>query len=108
MSLNRNPGGSRRLAKFVAVLALLAAGAALAACAADVVDPAKTEIAVRFDVEEATDTEITKVACPSDVEVIPGARFTCTVTARSGTEALAEIEILNDDADLKVLKLTNP
>ncbi len=68
----------------------------------------KTEIAVQFDVQEATDTEVENVECPSGVEVIPGARFTCTVTAQGGTEALAEIEILNEDADLKVLKLTNP
>lgn len=88
--------------------ALAAVAAAFSGCAADVVDPAKTEIAVRFDVAEATDTKIASVECPSDVEVIPGARFTCTVTARSGVEALAEIEILNEDADLKVLKLTNP
>jgi hypothetical protein len=42
------------------------------------------------------------------VEVIVGARFTCTVTSRDGVEALAEIEILNDDADLKIVGLTNP
>ncbi len=87
---------------------MVAVGATLAGCAADVVDPLKTEIAVRFDVQEATGTEIAKVECPSDVEVIPGARFTCTVTADSGTEAVAEIEILNDNADLKVLGLSNP
>ena len=80
----------------------------LAGSAADVVDPAKTEIALRFDVAEATDTKIESVECPSDVEVVPGARFTCTVTARSGVEALAEIEILNEDADLRVVKLVNP
>ncbi len=87
---------------------LLAAVAVIAGCAADVVDPAKTEIAVRFDVAEATGTRIAKVECPSDVEVVPGARFSCTVTARSGVEALAEIEILNESADLRVVKLTNP
>ncbi len=89
-------------------VALTCVAAALVGCAADVVDPAKTEIAIRFDVEEATDTEIARVECPTDVEVIVGARFNCTVTARSGTEALAEIEILNEGADLKVLRLTNP
>jgi hypothetical protein len=93
---------------FVVAAALFAIAAVSTGCAADVVDPAKTEIAVRFDVQEATDTKVKSVECPSDVEVIPGARFTCTVTARSGVEALAEIEILNEDADLKVLKLANP
>ena len=80
----------------------------LAGCAADQVDPVKTEIAVRFDVAEKTGTPIRSVDCPSGVEVIVGAQFTCTVTARDGTEALAEIEILSDDGDLKILRLTNP
>ena len=108
MRPSRQPGRGPTVAT-IATIATLAAGAVtLAGCVADVVDPAKTEIAVRFDVQEATDTKIETVKCPSDVEVITGARFTCTVTARSGTEALAEIEILNENADLRVLKLTNP
>lgn len=90
------------------LLLLLLPGGVLAGCAANQVDPAKTEIAVRFDVAEKTRTPIKSVSCPSGVEVIVGARFTCTVTARDGTEALAEIEILSDDADLKILGLTNP
>jgi hypothetical protein len=87
---------------------LLLPAVVIVGCAADQVDPAKTEIAVRFDVAEKTGTPIRSVSCPSGVEVIVGARFTCNVTARDGTEALAEIEILNEDADLKVLRLTNP
>jgi hypothetical protein len=90
------------------LLVLLLPAVTLAGCAADQVDAAKTEIAVRFDVAEKTGTPIRSVDCPGGVEVIVGARFTCTVTAKDGTEALAEIEILNDDADLKVLRLVNP
>jgi hypothetical protein len=90
------------------LLALALPAVALAGCAADQVDPAKTEIAVRFDVEEKTGTPIRSVSCPSGVEVIAGARFTCTVTAKDGTEALAEIEILSEAADLKILRLSNP
>jgi hypothetical protein len=90
------------------LLALFLPVVVLAGCAADQVDPAKTEIAVRFDVAEKTRTPIRSVSCPGGVEVIVGARFTCTVTARDGTEALAEIEILSDDADLKIVGLTNP
>ncbi len=80
----------------------------LAGCAADVVDPAKTQIALKFDIEEKTGTKVRSVACPSDVEVIAGARFSCTVIASDGVEALAEVEILNEAADLKVLRLSNP
>jgi hypothetical protein len=108
MSLSPKAGRGPAVRSIAAVAALIGIAAVAAGCAADVVDPAKTEIAVRFDVQEATDTEIAGVTCPSDVEVITGARFTCTVTARSGVEAVAEIEILNDDADLRVVKLTKP
>lgn len=92
----------------MALLVFVSAGMAVAGCAADKVDPAKTEIALRFDVEEATGTKIDTVSCPSDVAVIVGARFSCTVTASDGVEALAEVEILTEDADLKVLRLVNP
>jgi hypothetical protein len=98
----------RAVASSAILLVLVSAGVALAGCAADMVDPAKTEIAIRFDVQEATDTKIDEVSCPSDVEVIVGARFSCTVTASDGVEALAEVEILTEDADLKVLRLVNP
>jgi len=81
---------------------------ALSGCAADVVDPAKTQTWLKFEVGEKTDTEIRSVACPSDVEVIAGARFSCTVTAADGVEALAEVEILNENSDLKAVRLTNP
>jgi hypothetical protein len=80
----------------------------LAGCAADTVDPVKTQIAIQFDVQEATDTKIREVECPGDVEVVVGARFSCTVTAADGDQALARVEILSEDADLKVLRLTNP
>jgi hypothetical protein len=90
------------------LLSLVLPVTALAGCAADQVDPARTGIAVRFDVAEKTGTPIRSVSCPSGVEVVVGARFTCTVTARDGAEALAEIEILSEDADLKILRLTNP
>jgi hypothetical protein len=81
---------------------------ALSGCAEDVVDPKKTQIALRFDVAEKTDTKVRSVDCPSGVEVVPGARFECLVTARDGAEAVAVMEILNDAADLKVVRLEKP
>jgi hypothetical protein len=96
------------LRPLICLLAPLLCVGVLVGCAASQVDPAKTEIAVRFDVAEKTRTPIRSVSCPSGVEVIVGARFTCTVTSRDGVEALAEIEILTDDADLKIVGLTNP
>jgi hypothetical protein len=87
---------------------LVLSAAALSGCADDVIDPKKTQIALRFDVAEKTDTKVRSVDCPSGVEVVPGARFECLVTARDGAEAVAVMEILNDAADLKVVGLEKP
>jgi hypothetical protein len=94
-----------------ATLTLLALGLVtilLAGCAGTVVDPVKTQTWLQFEIEEKTGTRIRSVDCPSGVEVIPGARFSCTVTAGDGVEALAEVEILNENADLRAVRLSNP
>jgi hypothetical protein len=95
------------------VTGLLLSGLAVAAgsaagCAGDVVDPAKTQVWLRFEVADKTDTRVRSVDCPSGVEVVPGARFSCTVTARDGAQAVAIVEILNDKADLRAVRLTDP
>ena len=81
----------------------------LSGCGAgDVIDPNKTEIAVRFDVREATGEPVKSVSCPSDVPVAVGTRFVCEVVAVSGEEALAELEILTEDGDMRMYGLTAP
>jgi hypothetical protein len=97
-----------RSALLLSLTALLAGGVLVGCGAGDVVDDQKTEIALQFDIPEATGTEVKSVNCPSDVPVNVGTRFTCRVVAESGDEAVAELEIVNDDADLKVLSLTAP
>ena len=83
--------------------------AGLTGCAGgQVIDAFKTEAAVLAETQVKTGTKIASVKCPTDVEVIPGAEFTCTVTARDGTEATAELRILNEDADVDFLRLSNP
>lgn len=72
------------------------------------VDPFKTEVAVLAEVQIKTDTKIASVDCPSEVEVVPGREFSCTVTAEDGAEARADLRILNDDADLDILRLSKP
>lgn len=87
----------------------LAAAALLAGCGAgNVVDDQKTEIALRFDVREKTGEKIDSVKCPEDVAVVPGTTFECRVKTVSGLDAVAKIEITDDDADLKVLSLEKP
>ncbi|MGK2932957.1 MAG: DUF4333 domain-containing protein [Solirubrobacterales bacterium] len=91
------------------IVPLLAAGILVAGCGGGtVIDANKAEPAIRFDVQEATKTEISSVECPDDVEVVVGVRFSCKVTAADGAEAIAEGEILNDDADVKMIRLTKP
>jgi hypothetical protein len=87
----------------------LLAGALLSGCGAgDVIDDQKTEIAVRFDVEEATGTKVESVTCPEDVPASTGTRFTCHVVARSGEDAVAELEITSDTGNLRMLSLKAP
>jgi len=92
-----------------ALLLTLTVGVLLAGCGAgNVVDDQKTELALRFDVREKTGEKIDSVKCPEDVPVDPGTVFDCLVTTASGAEAVAKIEITDDDADLKVLSLQKP
>ena len=84
----------------------LAAAALLAGCGAgDVIDDQKTQIALRFDVEEATGTKVESVTCPADVPVDVGNRFRCHVIAVSGDEAVVELEVTGDDGDLRALSI---
>ena len=91
-----------------ALVPLAVGGILLAGCAGTVIDANKAEPAIRFDIQEATNTKIASVDCPDDVEVVVGARFSCKVVAADGAEAIAEGEILNEDADVKMLRLTKP
>jgi hypothetical protein len=87
----------------------LAAATILAGCGAgNVVDDQKTQIALRFDLREKTGEKIDSVSCPQDVAVVPGSTFECQVKTASGATALAEIEITDDEADLRVLSLKKP
>jgi hypothetical protein len=115
----RNPGsgagpGSDNVGPVIALHRLLvlpaAAGCLLlgAGCGGDTIDAAKLEAAVQAETFVKTDTKIESVDCPSGVQVSPGTRFVCTVTAADGAEAVAELEILNDDADVDFLSLTKP
>ncbi len=98
---------TRRLFPILAVPIL--ACVVLAGCGkGDTIDPRKTELAVEFDVQEATGEPIRSVSCPSDVPVSVGTRFVCEVEARSGDQAVAELEITTDKGDLKMYGLTDP
>ncbi|MCB0870257.1 MAG: DUF4333 domain-containing protein [Solirubrobacterales bacterium] len=87
----------------------LLSGLILTGCGAgDTIDPNKTELAVRYDIEEATGEKVKSVTCPSDVPVSIGTRFVCQVEAVSGDEAVAELEITTEKGDLRMYSLTAP
>ena len=84
----------------------LVAGLMLTGCGAgDTIDPEKTGIALRFDVQEATGEPVKSVECPSDVPVEVGNRFRCHVIAASGGEAVVEVEVTSEKADLRALSI---
>lgn len=100
------PVTARPVATFLVVSL---AAVILAGCGADdVIDDQKTQLAVQYDVEAATGEKVSKVTCPSDVPVDVGNRFTCHVISVSGDEAVAEIEIIRDNGDLRMLGLESP
>jgi hypothetical protein len=88
-------------------LAVLAAASLLIAvgCGETVIDSAKTEDAVDQNLERATGRKVTSVECPSDVEVIKGDTFDCTVTFAGGEREMATLKILNEDADVALTNL---
>lgn len=95
----RVPGG------FVAIAALAALAMAVGGCAGTEIDEKRAREAILYDVEQKTGTKVEWVNCPSGVEVVLGARFECQVKAKDGRMAVAEMEILNLDADVRFIGL---
>jgi hypothetical protein len=104
----------------IALLALAVTG-----CGETVIDATKTEEQLESQLEKtlpgalagtggeglaeeigiADDEAIESVECPTDQEVEKGAVFSCTVTFANGREAIEELKIVNEDADLEALGL---
>ena len=78
---------------------------ALAGCAGTVIDSQKAEDAIADSVESATGVTVTSVTCPDGVDVEAGRSFECEVETANGSGAVAELEILNEDADVRVVRL---
>ena len=89
---------------YVLVLALVTS-LGLVACAGTVVDDRKASEAVRDDVQRKTGVQVKSVSCPTDVEVVPGRKFTCRVVAADGRAADVELRIRNFDADVQTVSI---
>jgi Domain of unknown function (DUF4333) len=92
----------RRLIVLLGALVVLA----LAGCGETVIDATKTEEALQANLSKSLETKVSSVDCPSDVEVEPKAIFTCSVELAGGKTETATLRILNEDADVSVVKLS--
>ena len=91
---------SGTLAVLLVILAVLAGG-----CGGTVIDSAGTEVLVAEEVERVKGHKPDSVDCPSDVDVDPGATYSCTVVVGDKRE-IATLKIRNEDADLSLIGLS--
>jgi NAD(P)H-hydrate repair Nnr-like enzyme with NAD(P)H-hydrate epimerase domain len=94
-----------RLGRFVVLAVLCGAGATATGCGETVIDDVKTEDAIKQNLEGSVGKSVSKVDCPSGVEVQTGASFDCAVTLAGGKRETATLKILNEDADVEVTDL---
>ncbi|HEU4598863.1 MAG TPA: DUF4333 domain-containing protein [Solirubrobacterales bacterium] len=96
-----------RKGRIAAVLAIaVAALAAADGCGKTVIDDAKTEGAIEHNLESGLNKKVKSVDCPSGVEVKKGAEFDCTVTLAGGKTETAVLRVLNDEADVELVRLS--
>lgn len=69
-------------------------------CGETVLDDVKTEETLEQSLRRSG-LKVNAVECPSGVEVEKGATFECTVSLAGGGEQTTELEILNEDADVR-------
>lgn len=89
-----------------AVAVLVAILVSLPGCGETVIDSTKTEDALKANLTKSLNTKVSSVDCPSDQKVEKGATFTCTVALVGGKTETATLKILNEDADVSVIKLS--
>jgi hypothetical protein len=79
---------------------------AIPGCGETVIDASKTEDALQANLSRSLETKVSSVDCPSDEKVEAGKTFTCKVMLAGGKEETATLKILNEDADVSVVKLS--
>jgi hypothetical protein len=92
----------------LAAAAVLAVGAlGLAACGETLLDSASTEEQLKTELAKSTGPPVSAIECPSDIEVKAGETFECNVKIKGGGEKPAKMEIINSDADLRLLNTSS-
>jgi Domain of unknown function (DUF4333) len=77
---------------------------ALGGCGGKVIDDERAEQSIEDDFERSVGIRASSVDCPTDVDVTTGDTFECRVETQRGT-ATVTLEILNEDADVRVVDL---
>jgi uncharacterized membrane protein len=93
------------VARLGALVALALAAFLATGCGGTVIDLNKVEDQVKASVEESPGAKVSSVDCPSDVEVEPKAKFTCTVRLADGRTKTATLLIRDEDANLNFISL---
>jgi hypothetical protein len=88
------------------LLGLIVAMAFFVGCGETVIDASKTEDALKANLSRSLETKVSSVDCPSDEKVEAGRTFTCSVKLAGGKEETATLKILNENADVSVVKLS--
>jgi hypothetical protein len=91
-----------RLRLLLGLTGPIGAGLLLAGCG-HVVDDKKLEDQITANLEHQTGVRIVSAVCPTDVDVDPGRRFDCLVTAGDGSRARVMVRIRNNEADVTIL-----
>jgi hypothetical protein len=91
--------------RFAVLVALLIAAFLAVGCGGTVIDLSKAEDQIKASVEESPGVKVSSVDCPSDVEVDPGAKFTCTVHLADGSTQTATLLIRDEDANVSFINL---
>ena len=94
---------SARLGAPIALL--ICAALAAVGCGDTVVDNNKLAETLAAELR-SSGTKVSSVDCPSDVEVQKGAKFTCAVELTGGGAETATLEILNENADVRLVDLS--
>jgi hypothetical protein len=93
------------LNRFGAGVALAVVAVAIVGCGETVIDSAKTQEAIKANLEKSLHRKVSSVSCPSEQKVEPSATFTCSVSFSEGKQATATLKIINKEADVSLIKL---
>ncbi len=94
-----------RLNRVAIGVALAVVAVAIAGCGETVIDSAKTQEAIKANLEKSLHNKVSSVSCPSEQKVEPGATFTCAISFSNGKRATATLKIINKEADVSLIKL---